>query len=70
MVAEVEASILFQTRLVAVEKKQDNEVETIIVANKAGFSAYRARVYVDSNGDGDLSAQASTPEEGSTSRRK
>ena len=36
-------------------------VTAIVVANKAGLSAYRAKVYVDATGDGDLSAWAGAP---------
>ncbi len=52
------ASVLFQTTLCTVEKSADDTVSTLIVANKAGLSALRAKVYVDCTGDADLSAWA------------
>lgn len=51
------AHVLFNTMLSAVEA-EDGEVKTIIVSNKAGLTAYRAKVYVDCTGDGDLAAWA------------
>lgn len=51
------ADILFNSQLCAVEAK-NGRVEAIIVANKAGLTAYRAKVYVDTTGDGDLCARA------------
>lgn len=51
-------SVLFFTQLSAVEMKNDNTVDAIIVSNKAGLSALKAKVYIDCSGDGDLSAWA------------
>ena len=51
------AHVLFNTMLSAVEA-EDGEVKTIIVSNKAGLSAYRAKVYIDCTGDADLAAWA------------
>jgi len=48
------ATILFHTTLAAVELRADGEVDALIVANKAGLSALRAKVYVDCTGDADL----------------
>jgi len=58
MVISSGASVLFQTFLSSVEKKADGGVDSIIVSNKKGLSAYKAKVYVDCTGDGDLSAWA------------
>ena len=63
MVVESGAHLLFQTRVVAVEMKDDRNIDTIIVANKAGMSAYRAKVYIDCTGDADLYAWAGKPYE-------
>lgn len=49
--------ILFNTVLSAVEA-ENGEVNTVIVTNKAGFSAYKAKVYIDCTGDADLAAWA------------
>lgn len=51
------AQVLFQTALAAVETEA-GAVSALILSNKAGLSAYRARVYVDGTGDGDLAAWA------------
>jgi hypothetical protein len=57
MVTGSGSNILFHTKLASVDMK-DNNVDTIIAANKRGLVAYRAKVYVDATGDGDLAAWA------------
>ena len=52
------AEVLFNTSLCAVDTDDAGNVTSIVVANKAGLSAYRARAYVDGTGDGDLCAWA------------
>ena len=54
MVTSSGAGVVFGSRLTAVETADNGEVETIIVASKAGLRAYRAKVFVDCTGDGDL----------------
>ena len=51
-------TLLFQTRLTAVEKNATDSVDALLVSNKAGLTAYRAKIYVDATGDGDLAAWA------------
>ncbi|MDR1191815.1 MAG: FAD-dependent oxidoreductase [Verrucomicrobiales bacterium] len=51
------AKVLFHTRLAHVEAA-DGRVNTVILANKDGLTAVRAKVYVDGTGDGDLCAWA------------
>ena len=60
LVIDAGASVLFHTHLSAVDR-QENKIETIVVTNKAGLTAYRAKVYVDCTGDADLSAWAGVP---------
>jgi hypothetical protein len=60
LVTEAGASIRFHTHLSAVERKGDI-IDTILVTNKAGLTAYRAKVYVDCTGDADLSAWSGVP---------
>jgi hypothetical protein len=50
--------VLFFSRLAAVNMKSGDEVESILVANKAGLNAFKAKVYVDCTGDADLAAWA------------
>jgi len=57
LVTETGATVLFNTMLSAVETR-DGTVDAIIASNKAGLTAYRARVYVDCTGDGDLATWA------------
>jgi hypothetical protein len=61
------AKILFLSQLCSVEMSDKGKVDTLLVSNKAGLSAYRAKVYVDCSGDGDLAAMAgATFEKGDT----
>lgn len=55
LVTESGATVLFHTAVAAVEKDGD-AIDTLIVANKAGLTALRAKVYVDCTGDADLCA--------------
>lgn len=56
-VTKAGASILFQTHLGAVEKI-DGRVDALILANKSGLTAYRAKTYIDCTGDADVCAWA------------
>lgn len=58
MVTASGAQILFFSRVAAVEKSADDTLEAIIVANKNGLTAFKAKVFVDATGDGDLCAWA------------
>ena len=52
-VSESGADVLFHSFVSAVEV-ENGRVQSIIVSNKRGLSAYRAKVYIDCTGDGDL----------------
>mgnify|MGYP000959196916 FL=1 len=52
------ATVLFHTVLAAVERTADGTVTHVLVANKHGLSALRAKVFVDCSGDADLAAWA------------
>jgi hypothetical protein len=52
MVVGAGAEVLFHSRLCAVEKSREGGPDAVVVANKAGLCAYRAKVYVDCTGDG------------------
>ncbi|HEY9249550.1 MAG TPA: FAD-dependent oxidoreductase, partial [Rariglobus sp.] len=54
MVLEHGARILFHTTLASVEMRAGGEIDALVVANKAGLSALRAKVYIDCTGDADL----------------
>ena len=57
LVAGSGAEILFNTFIGRAEAK-DGTVEALVAANKAGLSAYTAKIYVDCTGDADLAAWA------------
>lgn len=52
------ADVLFCTTFCAVEMQDERNVDKIIVSNKSGLSAYKAKVYIDCTGDADLYAFA------------
>jgi hypothetical protein len=52
------ASLLFHTMLSAVANVKDQSVQEVIITNKSGLSALKAKVYVDCTGDADLAAWA------------
>ncbi len=58
MVTAAGAEVRFNARLCAVERGPDGDVEAIVAADKTGLTAFRAKVYVDCTGDGDLAAWA------------
>ncbi len=58
LVTEAGVSVLFNTRLAAVETDGNGAVDAVITSNKAGLTAHRARVYIDATGDADLAAWA------------
>lgn len=58
MVSESGAEVLFFSRLAAVEMSAKDTIDALIVANKSGLVAFKAKVYVDATGDGDLAAWA------------
>lgn len=49
---------LFNSLLAAVEKDESGNVDAIVVSNKSGLTAYKAKIYVDTTGDADLAAWA------------
>lgn len=48
--------VLFNSLVAAVERDPTGGIDTLIVANKSGLTALRAKVYVDATGDADLAA--------------
>jgi len=58
MVTDVGVQVLFHTTLAAVDTDGAGAVSAIITQNKAGLTAYRAKVYIDCSGDADLAAFA------------
>ena len=66
LVLESGAHVLFNTFMTAVVAEEDKDeaprrVEHILISNKRGLHAVKARVYVDTTGDGDLAAWAGSP---------
>jgi len=57
LVTEAGATILFNSAVCTVDMDGD-QLATLIVSNKAGLTAYKAKVYIDCTGDADLAAWA------------
>ncbi len=58
MVAASGAVTLFHTVLSSVEHDGKGNVQAVVLSNKGGLTAYKARVYIDATGDADLAAWA------------
>lgn len=58
MVSEAGVKVLFHSRVAQVEKSANDRVDAVVVANKNGLTAFRAKVFVDATGDGDLARWA------------
>ena len=58
MAAEAGVHVLFGSSLAGVEPEAQGTAGCLLVSNKAGLTAYKARVYIDTTGDGDLCAWA------------
>ena len=60
MAVEAGVSLLFHTMLVDVIR-QDDQLISVVVANKGGLSQFEGDVFIDSTGDADLAARAGVP---------
>ena len=58
MVTDSGANVLINTFLSDVDTDEDGNVTAIVVSNKAGLTAYKAKTYVDCTGDADVAAWA------------
>jgi hypothetical protein len=58
MVTGAGADVLFNTTFSAVEMDGNDTVSVIILSNKHGLEAYKAKVFIDCTGDADLAAWA------------
>jgi hypothetical protein len=53
-------TLLYHTQLAAVETEAGT-IRQVVLCNKAGLTAYPAKVFIDATGDGDLAARAGVP---------
>ena len=60
MVTESGAEVLFQSSVCSAET-ENRRIKRIYVAGKGGLKAYRAKVFIDCTGDGDLAAFSGVP---------
>jgi len=58
MVLEAGVDVLLHTRVVAASVNADRDLEAVVTENKSGRQAWRAKVFIDATGDGDLGALA------------
>lgn len=60
MISESKTDVLFQS-IVCSAETENGKIKQIYAADKSGITAYRAKVYVDCTGDGDLAAHCGVP---------
>lgn len=60
MVYEAGVTILFNTQVISVSHEQE-KINYIVAANKAGMTAFKSKVYIDCSGDADVVAMADLP---------
>lgn len=60
MIEEAGAKVLFQSTICDA-LVEDGNISCLIVANKAGLTPYKAKVYIDCTGDGDVATYAGVP---------
>ena len=58
MVSEADADVLFNTVLSGVDTDGKSRVTAVILSNKDGLCAYKAKIFIDCTGDGDLAVWA------------
>jgi hypothetical protein len=58
MTTEAGVDVLFGSQLCTVEMLDDERIDALLIGNKRGLGAYRAKIYIDATGDGDLAAWA------------
>lgn len=58
MVTDAGVKVLFFSRICSVEMAHDDTLDAVVVANKNGLTAFKARVFIDATGDGDVAAWA------------
>jgi len=58
MAAEAGVAVRLYTSVCAVYRGADRRIETVVTESKSGREAWRAKVFIDCSGDGDLAAQA------------
>lgn len=57
-VTEAGVDVLFFSRVAGLEMEKEGVVDYILVANKNGLTKYKAPIYIDTTGDGDLAVWA------------
>jgi hypothetical protein len=58
LVTSFGVTVLFFSQVAAVEMKHKGVADAVVVANKAGLTAYRAKLFIDCTGDGDVAVWA------------
>lgn len=58
MLIECGVTVMFHTFVAGVEMASDGVIDAVIAGNKGGLTAYRAQMFVDGTGDGDIAAWA------------
>ena len=61
MLLKAGGHLLFHTHFAGADTDADGNVNSILLCNKAGLKKYKAKIYVDATGDGDLSTALGAP---------
>ena len=61
LVLDAKVKLLFHAFAVSAVKRNDHELDAVIVETKSGRKAVRGRLFIDCSGDGDLAAWAGAP---------
>ncbi len=61
LAADHGVTVRFHTQVCGVECAEDGAVDALLAGGKAGLRAWRAKVFVDATGDGDVAAWAGAP---------
>ncbi len=61
LVLDAKAKLLFHAFAVNAVKRNDHEIEALVVETKSGRKAVRGRMFIDCSGDADLAAWAGAP---------
>jgi FAD-dependent oxidoreductase family protein len=60
------ARLLFHTQAVGVAMRSAGQIEALLIENRSGRGAVKAKIFIDCSGDGDLAAHAGAPFEKGT----
>jgi len=61
LLREAGVDVHFFSTVTDVQKSSDDMIDALIVGSRAGLTAYKAPIFIDATGDGDVAARAGVP---------